>query len=1215
VFDPHDFHAQGPVGHIRSRVGSFVALLILISLIALAVSLRQNSWEDDLHQRVITEEQAIGVTRVVATRVADGLADVQRFIEQAALWGGSDLAQFNAVIGHFPLDRAMVRGVAVLDRTGAITAGAGSVAWAQTEATGASLLKAASGASGSGASGRVGVVRLAPGTIVLSRAVIGVGGSVIGVIAVALDLGMVRGVLDALPGPLDRRVLVFDETGAVLFRDGVRGETRFAEQEAAHLLDKAPQSGHPVVRWAALGEADESLEILYRLPEFPVLVAVDWPTDGLAARRYSRAWHDGLFGLFVGLLLIGLSLLHIREQRRSRQLLQQRVRERTEELAQVNERLVDAERIAHLGHWERDLTTGKGYWSDENFRIYGLPVGSSSPELDALLALLHVDDRETMRRVRMEVEAGQDTYDIRCRVVRPDGSLRHVHSQAEVMRDTHGRAVRLIGTTLDITDLVDAELKLRESEQKYRTVFEVAHEAICLVDKGSHAILEANKAARRIYGYSAEEFCRLTITDLSAEPERTREAMQAGVAFVVLRRHKRKDGREIYVEFNLARAPVAGRTVLVMAVRDVTERVATETRLATAKARLIEAERIAHLGHWEWLPLQDSQFWSEELYRILGISRAEVQPSWQALLDRVHPDERAAVAMLPETLASGGMPVAKEVRVVRPDGEERRVHVTLQVTRDAADTITCVFGTALDVSDRYAAQQALLEGHASLSAVINATEHDMVLLASPDGTVKVANGKVAEIYGRPVSEIVGQRLEAFMPPDAALRWQALFDQVAESGVSVHLEETVHGKAEDGDELVFDTHCAPAPGPDGRPIGVAVFARNITGRKRIENNLRKLNRAIEQTPLSIVITDLDGFIEYVNPHFTTATGYPAEEVIGRNSRVLKSGYTSPSDYRVMWRVITAGDVWHGEFHNRRRDGQLIWERTSIAPVRNEQGAVTHYVAVKEDITERKRVEQELLAAKERAEAASIAKSQFLAAMSHELRTPLNAIIGFSDCIATTPFGPLGDERYQRYATNIFEAGTHLLKLINDILDLANAESGSFELVETIVDPQMEIAAAVESVADAVKTRGQTVEVHVPGDLPLLYADTRAVRGIAGNLLSNAVKFTPRNGSISISAGIEETGLFVLRVADSGIGIPADQLSQVLQPFHQLDGEFTREHEGTGLGLALSRSMAELHGGHLEIESTPNVGTTVTVRFPKSRVFRPGVDPMPMLAGLI
>jgi len=150
---------------------------------------------------------------------------------------------------------------------------------------------------------------------------------------------------------------------------------------------------------------------------------------------------------------------------------------------------------------------------------------------------------------------------------------------------------------------------------------------------------------------------------------------------------------------------------------------------------------------------------------------------------------------------------------------------------------------------------------------------------------------------------------------------------------------------------------------------------------------------------------------------------------------------------------------------------------------------------------------------------------------------------------------------------------------------------------------------------VKTRGQTVEVHVPGDLPLLYADTRAVRGIAGNLLSNAVKFTPRNGSISISAGIEETGLFVLRVADSGIGIPADQLSQVLQPFHQLDGEFTREHEGTGLGLALSRSMAELHGGHLEIESTPNVGTTVTVRFPKSRVFRPGVDPMPMLAGLI
>ncbi len=191
----------------------------------------------------------------------------------------------------------------------------------------------------------------------------------------------------------------------------------------------------------------------------------------------------------------------------------------------------------------------------------------------------------------------------------------------------------------------------------------------------------------------------------------------------------------------------------------------------------------------------------------------------------------------------------------------------------------------------------------------------------------------------------------------------------------------------------------------------------------------------------------------------------------------------------------------------------------------------------------------------------------------------------------------------------------MKLINDIIDLANAESGTFELVETIVDPQMEINEAVAAVAETARLRGLTIEVHMPRDLPLLCADPRAIRGIAGNLLSNAVKFTPHNGDIAISAGLDETGLFILRVADTGIGIPADQLDHVLQPFHQLSGDFAREHDGTGLGLALSRSLAELHGGHLEIESTPGVGTTVTVRFPKSRVYRPGKDPMPALTGLV
>ena len=240
-----------------------------------------------------------------------------------------------------------------------------------------------------------------------------------------------------------------------------------------------------------------------------------------------------------------------------------------------------------------------------------------------------------------------------------------------------------------------------------------------------------------------------------------------------------------------------------------------------------------------------------------------------------------------------------------------------------------------------------------------------------------------------------------------------------------------------------------------------------------------------------------------------------------------------------------------------------------------------------------------AARDAAEAANRAKSEFLANMSHELRTPLNAIIGFSEVIKSDVLGPSNEQRYREYASDINESGHHLLDLITDILDLSKIESGADDLSEEVI----EIRDLTQSVITLVKARAQTGGVALSTDIDeapaALFVDRRKLKQILVNLLSNAIKFTDSGGSVALRINREAAGNCIVRVEDTGIGIAPEDIPKALSPFGQVDGDINRRYEGTGLGLPLTKSLVEQHGGTMELVSAPGVGTTVILRFPVER----------------
>ncbi|MDP2811283.1 MAG: PAS domain S-box protein, partial [Rhodocyclaceae bacterium] len=539
----------------------------------------------------------------------------------------------------------------------------------------------------------------------------------------------------------------------------------------------------------------------------------------------------------------------------------------------------------------------------------------------------------------------------------------------------------------------------------------------------------------------------------------------------------------------------------------------------------------------------------------------------------------------------------------RKDGTSFPVEYVSTPLRDERGELAGAVVSFRDVTERKAAEAALRESATRYRTLLDNLPQ-IIWQKDRDSVYVACNSTYARSLGVAAEDLPGKTDHDFYPADLADKYQADDRRIIDGGVIETFDE--HWLAEGKTRYVHTTK-VPLRDERGTIYGTLGIAEDITERKLAEEQLRKLSLAVEQSPESIVITNLDAEIEYVNEAFVHNTGYGREEVIGQNPRILNSGQTPAKTYVALWDALTHGRPWKGEFINRRKDGSEYVEFAIVTPIRQPDGRITHYVAVKEDITEKRRMgteldrhrhhledlvllrTAELVEAKVAAETANRAKSAFLANMSHEIRTPMNAIIGLVYLMKRAGATP---EQVERLA-KIDSAGHHLLSIINDILDLSKIEAGRLQLENT----DFHLSAILDNVRSLVGEQAAAKELTLDVDtnaVPLwLRGDPTRLRQALLNYAGNAVKFT-EHGTISLRANLLEETDDQLRVRfevrDTGIGIAPDKIPRLFHAFEQVDASTLRKYGGTGLGLVITRRLAGLMGGEVGVDSTPGVGST-------------------------
>jgi two-component system, sensor histidine kinase and response regulator len=647
-----------------------------------------------------------------------------------------------------------------------------------------------------------------------------------------------------------------------------------------------------------------------------------------------------------------------------------------------------------------------------------------------------------------------------------------------------------------------------------------------------------------------------------------------------------------------------------------------EQDFATATHLLHLTGELAKVGGWQVDLASMKLIWTRETFRISEIDSL-VEPDLGNGINLFAPPARPVIAAAVQAAIDHGTPYDLELPIITAKGRHRWVRTQGQAIQEGGKTIRLI-GTFQDITASRQAREELREFAAHhLSVFDSLSEHIAVLDAS--GVIVSVNQawrRYAEANGDPTSAHTA----------VGTNYLEVCRRSEERGVTAEAQRASAGiqAVLNGDQPVFtmEYQCTSPDAPRwftmqvspvvGAKRGVVVSHADITARKQAELSARMAMREIENRQFAmdqhaiLAVTDLQGRITQVNDLFCVISGYKREELLGQDHRLINSGTHPSSFFKNLWATLISGAVWHGEVCNRAKDGSLYWVSTTAVPLRDTEGKIQRYMAIRTDITQRKQAEARMVEAKERAERlnielkgriaqandlalkaerASEVKSAFVANMSHEIRTPMNGIMGMIEVLLNTPL----NVEQADYARTAYRSAESLLAIINDILDFSKLEAQRLVLEQVAFDLHELIFQVAELFRSQLSGRPLEMLVAIATDVPrFAVGDPGRIRQILSNLVGNAVKFT-EVGHIRIAVSWSQQA-FVIAVSDTGIGIPTEHVDRLFTPFTQVDASYSRKYGGTGLGLAISRRFAVLMNGTLDLTSVAGQGSTFTLILP-------------------
>lgn len=523
--------------------------------------------------------------------------------------------------------------------------------------------------------------------------------------------------------------------------------------------------------------------------------------------------------------------------------------------------------------------------------------------------------------------------------------------------------------------------------------------------------------------------------------------------------------------------------------------------------------------------------------------------------------------------------------------------------RFAEDEVELLTGIAEDLAYGIAAIR-LRAAHARAEEALRASQERFRLLVESaedaivgktlDGVILNWNAGAEKIYGYAAEEIVGKPIALLSPAEKANEEELILARIKRGEHVEHFETMRQRK--DGRRIQVSMTVSPIYDAEARIVAASAISRDITERKRVEETLRKLSSAVEQSPATVVITGPTGAIEYVNPKFVTLTGYTIAETLGQNPRILKSGVHPPEFYKAMWQTLASGEVWRGEICNKKKNGDLYWELAAIAPLRDTAGHVTSFVAIKEDITQQKWIEEQNQRLNEelRKQSVELTASNkeleaFAYSVSHDLRAPLRSIDGFSQALLED-YGPEFDEDGRDLLRRVRAAAQRMAALIDDLLGLSRVSRMEMDRQPVNLAELARNVAAELQAADADRRADFVIAPEVWAE-----GDARLLQIVMENLLGNAWKFTANKAGARIEFGVaEHEGKRNYFVCDNGAGFDmkfSDKLFQVFQRLHK-----TSEFPGTGVGLATVHRIVLRHGGRIWAHGETDRGATFFFTLP-------------------